>query len=160
MFQRLRQMIPADQALLSFESYMTDQHASKGAFYRPEIAFYLDRDIVQPATPEEIFEKITAMETSDPREAWHRAAKFLVDRIEVKRREGRYPLYLIPGSIPIASDQAVNLGLVIEELKRNYRLVGTIPAYYPTDPMQAGSPEYYIFDLSTTTGGTQPAVGR
>jgi 4-amino-4-deoxy-L-arabinose transferase-like glycosyltransferase len=49
MFQMLNSRIPPDKALLSFEDFIVNQHESKGGFIRPEIAWYLDRDII-PAT--------------------------------------------------------------------------------------------------------------
>lgn len=69
MFKMLNKKIAPDKALLSFESFMTDQHESKGAFYRPEIAWYLDRDIVQ--------------------------ARSLPD-VEKYAKTGKYPYYLVP----------------------------------------------------------------
>lgn len=69
MFGMLRKKIPPDKALLSFESFIVHQHKAKGAFYRPEIAWYLDRDIVQARSFTEI-QKYT--------------------------QTGRYPYYLVP----------------------------------------------------------------
>lgn len=69
MFKMLNQKIPADKYLLSFESLTVDQNKSKGAFYRPEIAWYLDREITSAQSLEEI-EKYAAT--------------------------GNYPYYLIP----------------------------------------------------------------
>jgi 4-amino-4-deoxy-L-arabinose transferase-like glycosyltransferase len=69
MFQRLNEKIPPDKALLSFEDLIVDQHSSKGAFYRPEIAWYLDREIVQADS---------------------------LDQIESLAKTGKYPYYLIP----------------------------------------------------------------
>jgi len=54
MFQRLSEKIPPNEALLSFEDFIVNQNASKGAFYRPEIAWYLDREIVPARSLEEI----------------------------------------------------------------------------------------------------------
>ena len=54
MFKKLNQKIPGDKALLSYEDFIVNQHSSKGAFYRPEIAWYLDREIVVARTPEEV----------------------------------------------------------------------------------------------------------
>ena len=62
-------MIPPDKALLSFEDHIVNQHSSKGGFYRPEIAWYLDREIVPAKSVEEV----------------ERLAK-----------TGKYPCYLIP----------------------------------------------------------------
>ena len=54
MFKTLNSKIPADKYLLCFEPFTVDQHKSKGAFYRPEIAWYLDREIVEAKSFEEI----------------------------------------------------------------------------------------------------------
>jgi len=69
MFKELHNKIPPDKALLSFESFMINQNPVKGPHYRPEIAWYLDREITQARTLEEI-RKYAA--------------------------SGRYPFYLIP----------------------------------------------------------------
>jgi 4-amino-4-deoxy-L-arabinose transferase-like glycosyltransferase len=69
MFKDLNKMIPPDKALLSYEDFMVNQHPVKGPHYRPEIAWYLDREIVVARTMEEITEKAAT---------------------------GRYPYYLIP----------------------------------------------------------------
>jgi hypothetical protein len=69
MFKTLNQAIPPDKALLSFEDLIVNQHPAKGGFYRPEYAYYLDREIV-PATT--------------------------IDEIERYASTGRFPYYLIP----------------------------------------------------------------
>jgi len=73
LFTMLNKRIPPDKALLSpifpFEGFIANQHKTKGAFYRPEVAWYLDREIVQAITFEEIQEKA---------------------------KTGRFPCYLIP----------------------------------------------------------------
>lgn len=69
MFKMLNQNIPSDKALLSFEPFIVHQHESKGAFYRPEIAWYLDRDIVVART---------------------------LPELEQQAKTGNYPYYLIP----------------------------------------------------------------
>jgi hypothetical protein len=69
MFKMLNQRIPADKYLLSFEPLTVDQNKSKGAFYRPEVAWYLDREI----TPAQTFEEV-----------------------EKYAATGNYPYYLIP----------------------------------------------------------------
>jgi len=73
MFEMLKKKIAPDKALLSFEPFIVNQHKAKGAFYRPEIAWHLDRDIV--------------------------AAHNLAD-IQQKAKTGKYPFYLIPKSVP------------------------------------------------------------
>lgn len=69
MFKMLNQRIPSDKALLSYEDFIVKQHKSKGGFYRPEIAWYLDRDIV-PARS--------------------------IDKIKNLAATGKYPCYLVP----------------------------------------------------------------
>ncbi len=69
LFKTLNYSIPSDKALLSWENFIVNQHSSKGAFYRPEIAWYLDREITPAQTIEEI-ERYAAT--------------------------GRYPYYLVP----------------------------------------------------------------
>lgn len=70
MFQSLNRDIPPDKALLSFEPFIIDQKSGvKQASYRPEMAWYLDRDIVVARTIEEI---------------------------QQASKTGKYPFYLIP----------------------------------------------------------------
>jgi hypothetical protein len=56
MFKMLNKAIPPDKALLSFEDFIVNQHESKGGFIRPEIAWYLDRNIVQATTFQQVQE--------------------------------------------------------------------------------------------------------
>ena len=71
MLKLLNSKIPPDKALLSREmrTYFVKQHEAKGGHYRPEIAWYLDRDIEQATTLQEI---------------------------EAKTKTGRFSYYLIP----------------------------------------------------------------
>ena len=69
MFRKLNKQIPPDKSLLSFESFIVNQHKSKGGFIRPEIAWYLDRPI-------------------------EKARDFKV--IQQKAQTGEYPFYLVP----------------------------------------------------------------
>ncbi len=69
MLKSLREKIPPDKALLSYDPFMVDQHKSKGAHYRPEIAWHLNREIVQAR----IFAEVQ---------------KYALT--------GRYPYYLVP----------------------------------------------------------------
>jgi len=54
---------------LSFESFIVDQHKAKGAFYRPEIAWHLDREVLVARSFAEI---------------------------QKYAQTGRYPYYLVP----------------------------------------------------------------
>jgi len=73
MFKKLNSQIPPDKKLLSFESFIVDQHEVKGPHYRPEVAWYLDRQID--------------------------VAKNLQQVIE-KAQTGQYPYYLAPQQPP------------------------------------------------------------
>ena len=57
MFQMLNKKIPPDKALLSLEPHTVDQHKSKQASYRPEIAWYLDRDVVIATTIDDVVQQ-------------------------------------------------------------------------------------------------------
>lgn len=54
MFKRLNREIPPDKFLLSYNSYYYQDHPYKPAFYRPEIAWSLDRSIVIATTAAEV----------------------------------------------------------------------------------------------------------
>ena len=47
MFSELNKQLAPDQTLLSFETLIVEQNKIKGYFYRPEVAWYLDREIKQ-----------------------------------------------------------------------------------------------------------------
>jgi hypothetical protein len=54
MFKDLNEKIPSDRALLSFEDHVVNQHPVKGPHYRPEVAWYLDREIVPARTLQQV----------------------------------------------------------------------------------------------------------
>jgi hypothetical protein len=56
LFKWLHREIPPHKALLSLESFKVNQHEVKGAHYRPEIAWYLDRPIVQEPNQDQFYE--------------------------------------------------------------------------------------------------------
>ena len=121
MFERLKQKIPPDKALLSFEDFVVNQHKAKGAFYRPEVAWHLDRDVVK-------------------------ATSF--DQIQRYARTGKYPYYLIP-YVPQA-DQLRQLLSQLQQ-KYNFEYIqgqsgeGKKGKFY-----RAGMLDYAIFDLRST----------
>ena len=57
LFQELNRQIPPDKALLTFKDFVIKQHPAKGSFYRPEYAWYLDRDMIVAQTMPEIEKK-------------------------------------------------------------------------------------------------------
>jgi hypothetical protein len=69
MFTMLNKRIPPDKYLLSYEDFIVDQHKAKASSYRPELAWYLDREI-------------------------HTARS--IEEVQQKAATGKYPYYLIP----------------------------------------------------------------
>ncbi|MBA7694176.1 hypothetical protein ES703_102783 [subsurface metagenome] len=132
MFKTLNKMIPPDKALLSFDPFIVHQHEAKGAFYRPEIAWYLDRDIV----PVRIIKDRRIMVAETMKE------------IQQKAETGKYPYYLVP-YVP-------ELTPLITQLQENYKLF----KYIPEDPgetkygkfFRARMIPYMIFDLQSKRG--------
>ena len=126
MFKMLNQKIPPDKALLSFEPFIVHQHKAKGAFYRPEIAWYLDRDIV----PVRIIKdgRIMVVET--------------MKEIQQKAETGKYPYYLVP--------TVDSLSPLISQLRKNYTF-----EYIQGEPgetkngkfYRGGMMPYLLFDL-------------
>ncbi len=57
LFQELNRQIQPDKALLTFKDFVIKQHPAKGSFYRPEYAWYLDRDMIVAQTMPEIEQK-------------------------------------------------------------------------------------------------------
>lgn len=103
MFKMLNKKIPPDKALLSFESHTIDQFPGvKAASYRPEIAWYLDRDIEVAQTLEEI---------------------------EEKAKTGKYPYYLIPTTHRVRK-VATYLSKLIPQLEKRYKVEASYP-YIP-----------------------------
>ena len=68
-FKTLNEISPPAKFLLSFEDFIVNQHPSKGGFYRPEYAYYLDREITSARS---------------------------IKAIEQYAKTGKYPYYLIP----------------------------------------------------------------
>ena len=69
MLKELNEKIPPDKMLLSFEDFVVNQHPVKGPHYRPEIAWYLDREIAVAQT---------------------------IEDIKSMAKTGKYPYYLVP----------------------------------------------------------------
>ncbi len=69
MLKELNEKISPDKMLLSFEDFVVNQHPVKGPHYRPEIAWYLDREIAVAQT---------------------------IEDIKSMAKTGKYPYYLVP----------------------------------------------------------------
>ena len=105
MMQTLRKEIPPDKALLSIQRFMVEDHPSKGAHMRPEIAWYLDRRIVQPKLHTEVMTEPTSGRRYlriKPEETAAEARKL------VEAGEGRY--FLVPRA------RFIRLGRLIVEI--------------------------------------------
>ncbi|MEE9371027.1 MAG: glycosyltransferase family 39 protein [Sedimentisphaerales bacterium] len=131
MFKDLNRKIPPDKALLSFEHFVVNQHPVKGPHYRPEIAWYLDREIVVAYT--------------------------LAD-IEKMAKTGRFPYYLMPG-MHRDSRAAAYLPKLRNELEKRYKMVTYVPgdpgqAAKDGKPLRAWMPSYFIFDLNSSIAGS------
>jgi hypothetical protein len=122
MFEEIRQLVAPDKKLASLEGFIVDQHESKGAFIRPEIAWYLDRPIVQATSIEEI---------------------------EEVRKEGATH-YLLPLQVP--QEQAMAFQRLAQYLQQRYRQVGYYPPQRGRRDrrdrfVEAGVAGYALFDL-------------
>jgi hypothetical protein len=131
MFKDLNMMIPPDKALLSFEHFIVNQHSVKGPHYRPEIAWYLDREIVVAYMPADI---------------------------EKMAKTGRFPYYLMPGTHR-DSRAAAYLPRLRSELEKRYKMTRYVPGDpgQPArggKPLRASMPAYFIFDLNSFVEGS------
>ena len=119
MFKYLNSKIPEDESLLSLDSFTIDQFPGvKAASYRPETAWYLDREIVCP--PGSIYQ-VTSQDN-----AIINIPKFMADT-EQKVKTGKYTVYLIP-VVCDYTDKATgqrysvtNIQQVINEFAKKYK---------------------------------------
>ena len=117
MLKKLNSIIPANEKLLSFEDFVVNQNKVKGSFYRPEVAWYLDRDVEIARTLEEV---------------------------EAKAATGKYPVYLMPMAYYDQQTTAY-LNNLAKQLMQKYEYE-YIPAE-PMRPLRAPMQPYMIFDL-------------
>ena len=132
LFKELNKKIPPDKALLSFEDFQVNQNPVKGPHYRPEIAWYLDRKIVQAGVINN--RRILVTES--------------IQDIEAKAATGRYPYYLIPAAKPLVP--------IINSLAKKYKyeVIKGVPGRQTKDGkfLKAGMMSYIIFDLNNVRG--------
>jgi hypothetical protein len=89
LFKKLNRQIPPDKGLLTFKDFMIQQSKAKAPFYRPEYAWYLDREMV-----------VVNAWRYDLR--WARSAEIedlvgkTVRQIRMRTETGRFPYYFIP----------------------------------------------------------------
>ena len=124
MLKMLNQRIPSDKALLSYEfrgRYFVNQHKSKGGHYRPEIAWYLDRDIEQATT---------------------------LGEIEAKAATGRFSYYLVPH---VRNDPKISpLINQLSQKYQSYFIRGEAgEADTKGRTVKAGMGDHWLFDLKS-----------
>jgi len=124
LFKMLNESIPPDKMLLSFENFIVNQHSAKGAHYRPEVAWYLDREIVQARTLEEI---------------------------QKQAKTGRFPYYLLPTAY-YDKEVSAYLANLSKELQQRYRARYIPPD--PGGPTNAPMLPYMLFDLYSKGPGS------
>lgn len=165
MFQKLHDAMEPDEDLLSLDPFIVNQHESKGAFYRPEIAWYLDREIVTPVSNYRLFRTLRKVgkQTGNWELAWTQTAELLIRHIEKRRAEGAYPFLLVPFHAPVWSPDGehfhghIDIRPMIQILSEHY------PVWLQIDPkpskpaegiqgFRAGMTGYVIFDLREKSG--------
>lgn len=167
----LNENIPADKPLLSVESFMTNQHSSKGAFLRPEVAWYLDRRVVQPISPEEILKVLQRHEDVPARQRWQQVARVIVKSVREAHEETGAPVFLMPASVRAYVRQegqvrAANLPLayVAEAIAAELPLAkvyeGKSGQRGNSKPFRAGMNTYIIYDCRGPDQATQPGPER
>jgi len=128
LFSNLNKVIPADKALLSFEDFIVNQNKAKGAHYRPEVAWYLDREVVTARTVEEI---------------------------EKQAGTGRFLFYLMPEQV-YDSRADTYLANLSKQLQQRYKFISI--ARDPGAPGKAPMFPYLLFDLRSKAQGYLLAV--
>jgi len=123
LFTMLNKLIPPDKMLLSFESLIFEQHKAKESSCRPEVAWYLDRQIVQATT---------------------------LSEIERLVQTGRFPYYLMPTTYYNAETSAY-LAKLNKELQKRYKATYIPPD--PGGPGLAPMLPYMTFDLNSKGQG-------
>jgi len=118
------ELIPPDKMLLSFEGLKVQQHKAKGSHYRPEIAWYLDREVVVART---------------------------LTEIEEQAKTGKFPYYLMPRTY-YDRETSAYLAKLSNELQQRYKMTYIPPD--PGGPDQAPMLPYLIFDLSSKGPGS------
>jgi len=161
MFEMLKNKIPPDKALLSSESFIVHQHKAKGAFYRPEIAWHLDREIVVARTPAEIQQKAGTgryLYYLIPRDApWSQKAAGLArwvrqPNLTLSERARREQLFRQERLKEVQEWQGLLSSLV--KLYKYQQIPGEKGATKYGKFYRAGMYDYMIFDLTSKAGGS------
>jgi 4-amino-4-deoxy-L-arabinose transferase-like glycosyltransferase len=156
MLQQLRDGTRPDQALLAWAPlvylddasqrwpkhslFVVEEHPAKGRHYRPQIAWYLDREIV--GAPD--IRVLLGSPSQDPQEQ----LKQIVAGIQAKAATGKFRFYLMPDSRQLAP--LINVLSQQYEVALNVPAVRAEPPVWPDMgmPMNRGSRAYIAFDLT------------
>jgi hypothetical protein len=162
----LNQQIPADKPLLSFRSFIVDQHSSKGAFLRPEIAWYLDRPVQVPMSMEEIAAEFQRAGARGGGQRWQfeQTAEAIVRAARRAHEETGAPFFLMLGN-PQAVVQPDRRAGFFDRLAHFMARKLPVANLYPGrsgqkggwgSPGRVGMVPWTIFDLREP----QPTTGR
>jgi len=89
LFKKLNRQIPPDKGLLTFKDFMIQQSKAKASFYRPEYAWYLDREMVVVNAWRYDLRSARSAEIDD-------LVGKTVRQIRMQTETGRFPYYFIP----------------------------------------------------------------
>ena len=100
MWQKLNAQTPPDKKLLAWHHYTITQHESKGTHYRPEVAWYLDREIVTPPLfYRDRTGKVVAAAWPYKEPDWQFLPAETIRHIDDLAQTGQYPHYLVSQSL-------------------------------------------------------------
>lgn len=165
----LNENIPADKPLLSVDSFMTNQHSSKGAFLRPEIAWYLDRRVVQPISTEEIAGVFQRSPGETPQQRLREAADAIVQSARKAHQETGAPFLLMygdPDAVLRQQSKANLFDFLAHFVASELPVAKSYPSHPgrrggPDEPFQAGMRPWIVFDLrGDANQTTQPGSRR
>lgn len=89
LFKELNRRIPSDQALLTYQDFMTHQSGAKPPFYRPEYAWYLDHEMTVANAWQYQGDPMKAADIDD-------VVDTTIAEIRRQAGTGRFPWYLVP----------------------------------------------------------------
>ncbi|MCD6304418.1 MAG: glycosyltransferase family 39 protein [Planctomycetes bacterium] len=152
MMQMLNKEIPPDKALLSIESFMVMDNPAKGAHMRPEIAWYLDRRIIQPKL------HMDPMREPATGRVYYRVkpAETLAEILKLVRAgEGRYFLVPLTRFVRVG-ESIVDIKDLVQYLmaRYQYRIIEGDPPTPPGKRWLSKMGPQVIFDMTRPTGGS------
>ena len=171
MLTGLRNQIPPQKRLLSFDRFRVNEHPVKGEHYRPEIAYYLDRPI-DSAFPKSMWREmgwryepvpVVAIDRFDPQTGQlvrpPRWVPEVLRYIQQQAASGKYARLLVPEAVAAyavdpRSGQAVRVALPAEPLfvrplSQRFPVVGKVEG---ARPQREESGDYLVQRYSYRAG--------